>query len=110
VITRGDVVVIAQRGVYESKPRPAVVVQADRLADHPSILVCLVVGSEGASTAPFRIPVQPSYANGLTKPSLIQADRIVTIKRENIGEIVGRLEDAALGQLGVAIGAFIGLR
>ena len=43
MIHRGDVVIIAQKGVYEGKPRPAVVIQSEALlADHPSISVCLI--------------------------------------------------------------------
>ncbi len=110
IIARGDVVMVAQKGVYEGKPRPAVVVQADRLTDHDSIVVCLVTDAKGATAAPFRVPVKPSYANGLAKPSLIEADRIVTIRRKNIGKVVGTLEDPILGLLSTALGAFLGLR
>jgi mRNA-degrading endonuclease toxin of MazEF toxin-antitoxin module len=47
VIRRGAVVVVRQRGVYEGKPRPAIVIQAEPfLAHHPSVLVCLVADEE----------------------------------------------------------------
>jgi mRNA interferase MazF len=109
MMRRGDVVIIAQRGVYSGKPRPAVVIQAVSLEHHPSVLVCLMVDSEEAGSAPFRIAIDPEPGNGLNKPSLIQADRIMTIRRENIGRTIGSLDMATLGKLNTALGLFLGL-
>lgn len=108
---RGDVVVIAQKGAYEGKPRPAVIIQNENLlADHPSILVCLLTGSdEGAGGAFHRIPVEPSPVNGLKEPSLIQVDKISTIRRENIGQVIGKLDPKTLGLLNAALALFQGL-
>lgn len=94
---RGDVVIVAQRGIYSGKPRPAVVIQAIGLNDHPSILVCLVTATDEAGPAPFCVPVAPTVENGLRQPSLIQADRIETIRRDNIAGIVGCLDGGTLG-------------
>ena len=105
----GDVVIVAQRGIYAGKPRPAVVVQAVGLDDHPSVLVCLVTSADEAGEAPFRVPVAPAAANGLERPSLIQADRIETIRRDNITRIVGRLDEAAMETLNTALALFQGL-
>jgi mRNA-degrading endonuclease toxin of MazEF toxin-antitoxin module len=70
---RGDIVIIAQRGVHEGKPRPAIVIQHEELlADHPSILVCLLTAAAEAMTGAFyRIPVEPSSTNGLEAASII---------------------------------------
>lgn len=106
---RGDVVLIAQRGIYSGKPRPAVVIQAAGLDDHPSVLVCLVSSSDEAGAAPFRMPIRADPANGLDRPSLIQADRIETIRRDNIAEVIGHVDEATLGRLNKALGLFLGL-
>ena len=108
---RGDVVIIAQKGAYEGKPRPAVVIQnEDLLADHPSILVCLLTTSgDIGSRAFYRIPVEPNSVNGLKSASIILVDKIATIRRENIGRVIGRLEEATLGSLNTALALFQGL-
>lgn len=46
MIDRGDIITIAQRGIYSGKPRPAVVIQAVGLEHHPSILVCLITSRD----------------------------------------------------------------
>jgi mRNA interferase MazF len=108
---RGSVAVIAQKGVYKGKPRPAVIIQAEALLPtHPSILVCLVTGAEeGRPGAFYRIPVEPTSSNGLEKPSVIMADKIETIRRENVGQIIGYLDEATLGKLDTALLLFQGL-
>jgi mRNA interferase MazF len=108
---RGDIVIIAQKGAYEGKPRPAIIIQNEQLIDtHPSILVCLVTGSdEAASGAFYRIPVEPTSANGLKKASIIQADRIVTVRIANLGQVIGRLDEATTGRLNTALALFQGL-
>jgi len=41
VLLRGLIVTVASSGVYSGKPRPAVVVQANRwLKGHPSVTLC----------------------------------------------------------------------
>lgn len=108
---RGDVVIARQRGAYEGKPRPAVVIQADALlADHPSVLVCLITGAGSEPRAFYRIQVPPTAANGLTTPSTIMVDKIAAIRRENLGETVGRIEEATLRLLDDALALFQGLR
>jgi mRNA interferase MazF len=108
---RGDVVIIAQKGAYEGKPRPAIIIQNDDLlADHPSILVCLLTTSGGAKGEAFyRIPIEPNSVNGLKTASTILVDKIVTIRRENIGKVIGKLGEATLGHLNAALALFQGL-
>jgi mRNA interferase MazF len=98
---RGDIVIIAQKGVYGGRPRPAVVVQHEELlADHPSILVCLLTATAEAMTGAFyRIPVEPSSANGLEAASIIHVDKIATVRMKNIGQVIGRLDEKTLGRL-----------
>lgn len=80
---RGDVVIIAQRGIYEGKPRPAVVIQADAfLTDHPSVLVCHLTADEENNTGTlYRVPVVPTERNGLRVPSILLVDRVSTIRQ-----------------------------
>jgi len=108
---RGDLVIVAQKGHYEGKPRPAVVIQIDALVEaHPSVLVCQLSGDPRSDIgAFFRIPITPTPANGLDRPSVIMADRVVTIERGNVRDVIGQLDHATLGRLNVALALFQGL-
>ncbi|QNJ04979.1 pemK-like family protein [Synechococcus sp. MEDNS5] len=59
---------VASAGVYSGKPRPAVVVQANRwLQGHPSVTLCPIIST--LLDAPLlRIPVDPNDSNGQLKP------------------------------------------
>jgi mRNA interferase MazF len=39
----------------------------------------------------FRIDVPPSRSNGLKNPSQVMVDKIITIPREHIGQVVGEV-------------------
>ena len=60
VLQRGLIVTVAATGVYSGKPRPAVVVQANRwLQGHPSVTLCPLTNT--LLDAPLvRLPVTPS--------------------------------------------------
>ena len=59
-LQRGLIVTIDTSGVYSGKPRPAVVVQANRwLQGHPSVTLCQLTSTLLEATL-VRIPVNPS--------------------------------------------------
>jgi len=60
---RGDIVTAAAQGDY-GKPRPAVVIQSDRLAETDSVLVCLIT-SELRDALFHRVPLEPTAETGL---------------------------------------------
>jgi mRNA interferase MazF len=104
---RGDLVTVAAPGDY-GKPRPALVIQSDLFDELPSVTLCLVTST--LRNAPiFRITVDPSPANGLQHVSQIQIDKILTVARERIGGVVGRLDDATLLKVSRSLAVFIGL-
>lgn len=64
---RGDLVTVAAKGAYTSKPRPALVIQAsETLAYRDSVTVCLLT-TELIDAPLFRVRVAPSQLNGLTR-------------------------------------------
>ena len=69
MIKRGDLVTLALQGDY-GKPRPALVIQPDLFAEHPSVTV-LPVTNELRDTPLFGIPVEPSAENNLRSPSQV---------------------------------------
>ena len=79
-IQRGHVITVASPGAYSGKPRPAVVVQANRwLRGHPSITLCPLTST--LIEAPLvRIIVEPSAMNGLRKRSQLMVDKLFTVR------------------------------
>jgi mRNA interferase MazF len=91
---RGDFVTVAAPGDY-GKPRPALVIQSDLFDELPSVALCLVT-SELRNAPIFRITVDPAPDNGLQNISQIQIDKILSVPRERVGSVIGRLDDATM--------------
>ena len=105
---RGDVVTVAAAGDY-GKPRPAVIVQTDALpAEHASVVVCQMT-SEYSEAPDFRVTVEPTAQNGLRVRSQVMADKPVTIRRERLGKLIGRLDDSDVARLNIALAFVMGL-
>jgi len=105
---RGDVVTVAASGDY-GKPRPAVIVQTDAFpANHASVVVCQITSALN-DTPDFRVRLDPSETNGLQVRSEVMADKPVTVRRERVGQIIGRLALGDLGRLNMALAFVMGL-
>jgi len=104
---RGDIVTVAAPGDF-GKPRPALVIQSDLFDALPSVTLCLIT-STLRDTPIFRITVDPSPANGLQRVSQIQVDKILTVARERIGSVIGRLDDATLLKVNRSLAVFVGI-
>lgn len=104
-MTRGDLVVVSLPGDY-GKPRPALVVQSDRFAEHPSVTVLPI--TSGLVAAPLlRIDIGPE--SGLERASQIQIDKPHTPRRERIRAVIGRADDATMVAVNRALAVFLGL-
>jgi mRNA interferase MazF len=103
---RGDLVTVVLQSAY-GKPRPALVIQSDLFAQHPSVTI-LPVTSELRETPLFRVSVMPSTDNGLRKPSQVMVDKAQSVPREKIGEVFGHLDDEALLAVNRALAVFLG--
>lgn len=105
---RGDLVIVAAAGDY-GKPRPAVIVQSDAFpAAHASVVVCQLT-SDLTEAPDFRVTVEPNPENGLRRKSQIMVDKPVTIRRERIGQTIGRLGSHDMARLGNALAFVFGL-
>jgi mRNA interferase MazF len=105
---RGDVVIVSASGDY-GKPRPAVVVQTDALvAADGSVILCQLT-SELREFVEFRPTVEPSAQNRLQLRSQIMADKPVTVRRNRIRQIVGRLASEDMRRLDTALAFVLGL-
>lgn len=104
---RGDLVSIALQGDY-GKPRPALIVQSDLFAEHPSVTI-LPVTSELRDTPLFRVLIEPTESNGLRKSSQIMVDKVQTISREKLGEVFGRVTEEDMLAVSRALAVFLGV-
>lgn len=101
-LRRGDLVTVAAKGPYTGKPRPALVVQADRLAQLASVMVCPLT-SEMIAAAPLRVRIEPSRLNNLRQPSDVMVDKLSAVPRLAVGDAFGRLSATELSQVDVAM-------
>ena len=102
---RGDLVTVSLQGDY-GKPRPALVVQSDLLADLESVVICPVTSE--LRDAAFRVTIEPSPANGLQKLSQVMVDKISTLPRARISEPFGRLDDERMRAISRALLLVVG--
>lgn len=99
---------MAGGGSYANKPRPVVILQSDRFDGTDSVTVCPLT-SDPTPSDYFRIDIAPNPKNGLQQASRLMADKVTTVPRSRMGRLIGRLEDAELGRLAVAIVLFLEL-
>lgn len=104
---RGDVVIVAAPGDY-GKPRPAVIMQSNAIPEsHASIVICRMTSE--LVEADFRVTIEPSPESGLFTRSQVIADKPVTVRRERIGRLIGRLGGREMARLNVALAFVPGL-
>lgn len=107
-MSRGDVVVCAAPGDF-GKPRPALVVQSDLFnPTHASIVICPIT-SHLVDASLFRLTIRPSKENGLKAKSQIMIDKMTAVKRQRIGQRIGRLKEADLSDVDRALPLWLGI-
>lgn len=106
-MTRGDLVTIAMPGDF-GKPRPALVIQANQFQEHATRTV-LPVTSTLVAVPLFRITLEPTVDNGLKRPSQVMVDKAMTVKRDKIGPVFGRIDFDKLVEIERALAVFLGI-
>jgi len=105
---RGDIVTVVFQGDF-GKPRPALVVQSDIFNETHATLTVLLMSSEIVDAQLFRITVVPTPENNLERISQMQVDKIMTIRRDRIGAVIGRIDDETLVGVNRALAVWIGI-
>ena len=72
------------------------------------MVVCQLT-SELVEAPDFRITIDPQPENGLRLTSQVMADKPVTIRRERIGQKIGRLDNQDMARLSAALAFVLGL-
>jgi mRNA interferase MazF len=106
-VRRGDFVTVALQGDF-GKPRPALVVQADHFVKLTTLTV-LPVTSTLVDAPLLRLAVEPDEHNNLARPSQVMIDKLVTLRRERVGEPFGRASDELMLAVNRALAVFLGI-
>jgi mRNA interferase MazF len=107
-LKRGDVVLIVAQGEL-GKPRPAVIVQSDDLGDDSSSVILCPMSSEVVRRPLTGPVVEPSEATGLRIRSQIMTDKIVSLRRDRIRRVIGKLDGESMEHLDRALLIVLGL-
>lgn len=105
---RGDLVTVAMQGDF-GKPRPALVIQSDIFNDTHATVTVLLVSSEMVRAPVFRVSTNPTPDNGLKVACQIQVDKIMSVRREKIGDTFGHLDADTMIQINRALAVWTGI-
>jgi len=103
---RGDLVTVSLPGAY-GKPRPALVIQSDFLAELDSVMLCPITSE--LKNASFRVTLEPNPANGLLAISQVMTDKISTLPRTKVSAPFGQLDDERMKAVDRALLLTIGV-
>ena len=104
---RGELVTIAMQGDF-GKPRPALVIQADKFGERATVTVLLV--STTLVDAPlFRVTVRPDETNYLRTTSQIMVDKAMTVRRDKLGAAFGSVGDETMLAVARSLAVFLGI-
>jgi len=108
-VKRGVIVVVAARGSYTGKPRPAVVVQSDLFnPTHASVTVCPVT-SDIVDAPLFRLTLPPGARTGLREVSQVMIDKVVSVPRGSIAGEIGECDGRELDAVDDGLRRWLGL-
>ena len=108
-VARGSIVVLAAKGAYTRKPRPAVVVQSDVFnATHSSITVCPVT-SDCVDAPLFRVALPPGARTGLVAASQVMVDKVSSVPRSAVDRTIGACDALHLDQIDEALRRWLDL-
>ena len=106
---RGDVLIVSPPGEF-GKARPAVIAQPSEMnaSAVASVIVCPIT-SYIENTPLFRVSLEPSSENGLTKPSQIMVDKVQAISIKRIGNRIGKINQDQTIQMNRTLAFVLGL-
>jgi mRNA interferase MazF len=104
---RGDLVTIVMQGDF-GQPRPALVIQSDQFKENGTVTVLLVTSTLIAAPL-MRITVQPNASNGLQQASQVMLDKAMTVRRDKVGQIFGRINADLMIEIERCMAVFLGI-
>jgi mRNA interferase MazF len=107
-LARGAVVIVSVPGDF-GKPRPAVVVQSDRLTSIMESVVIALVTSSVRGGRHVRVQVEPTELNGLRVTSRIMVDKLFTLQKHRVSQVVGQVDGATMLRVDEALRTILDL-
>jgi mRNA interferase MazF len=87
-------------GAEIMKSRPAVIVNVDEIGVLPlRVIVPITTWKEHYSKAPWLVKIEPGKANGLEKPSAVDAFQIRSLSVERFIQIIGRVDSETISAI-----------
>jgi mRNA interferase MazF len=108
-LRRGQVVLAAERGDYTGKPRPMLIVQRTATLDASAGVTMCGFTTTVAATEPMRVAVLHLEGTGLSEPSMVMVDKVSTLRRERVREVIGELSDAKMREVDAALRRWLDL-
>lgn len=109
-LRRGDLVNVAAKGPYTAKPRPALVIQASETLPYRDSVPIGLFTTELVDASLFRVRIQPTRGNALSKPSDVMADKVLTVPKTVISEkAFGKLSNTDLDRVDAALRFWLSL-
>jgi mRNA interferase MazF len=104
---RGEIWLIdwsPSRGSEQAGVRPALVIQTDAANGNPVYpnTIVLAVSTKGKHV-PFHVPVAPTRLNGLTAPSFVKCEQVLTVAKERLTRRLGSMDDESLQKIDRAL-------
>ncbi|WP_182348489.1 type II toxin-antitoxin system PemK/MazF family toxin [Tomitella gaofuii] len=104
---RGDLWTVAGGGgSVTSKPRPALILTSDVFSGLDYVTILLITSDQ--TEAFTRIPLPADRETGLAEPSMIQADKIVTVHRRNLHQRCRFVSPAVMAEVRQAVTTYLG--
>ncbi len=92
------------RGSEQTVRRPALIVQTDPANHNPRYPNTIVVAiSTKGRNVPSHVHVEPTDTNGLTAPSYIKCEQILTISKDRLEARLGRLSPDDMERVATAL-------
>ena len=92
------------RGSEQAGFRPALVLQTDSANANPAYpnTIVLAVSTKG-KPVPFHVALEPSKSNGLTAPSFVKCEQVLTVAKERLVKRLGSIPEEQLRQVSRAV-------
>jgi mRNA interferase MazF len=91
------------------KPRPAIIVETDRLAPTEHVIICPGTSFLRHDVGQRRVHVEPDTVNGLRVATQFQVDKVTVTRRSKCGGRIGRLSDDELARVNETLALVLGL-
>ena len=98
-------------GAEIKKSRPAVIVNVDEIGVLPlRVIVPVTSWKEHYSKAPWLVKIEPGKANGLEKPSAVDAFQIRSLSVERFIRVIGKVDTEKLSAILEAVQIVLGFQ